>query len=122
MVVSPEEMAVYQATARERAKQRRHRLASRLAHARQVAERAARLLKEQYSVGCVLLFGSLVHPELFHIHSDIDLAAWGLAERDYYRAIGQLQALDAEFAIDLIRMEDAPSTLLSTIEREGVAL
>ena len=122
MVASAEEMAVYRATARERARRTRRQLLARLARARLVAERAAALLKEQYSVKRVLLFGSLVHPVRFHIHSDIDLAAWGLPERDYYRAVGQLQAIDAEFAIDLIRVEEAPPTLGATIEEEGMLL
>lgn len=122
MVVSPEEMAAYQATARERAWQARQRLAARYERARKAAECAATLLKEQFHIARIVLFGSLVHPELFHIHSDIDLAAWGLRERDYYRAIGQLQAIDAEFAIDLIRIEEAPPTLRATIDQEGVTL
>jgi predicted nucleotidyltransferase len=122
MVVSLQEMAAYQATARERARQTRQRLAKRFERARKAAECAATLLKEQFNVARVVLFGSLVHPKLFHIHSDIDLAAWGLHERDYYRAIGQLQAIDAEFAIDLIRIEEAPPTLCAAIEQEGVPL
>jgi predicted nucleotidyltransferase len=122
MVVSAQEMAVYRATARERAKQTRQQLAKRYDRARQAAEGAAMLLKEQFNVARIVLFGSLVHPELFHVHSDIDLAVWGLLERDYYRAIGQLQAIDTEFAIDLIRIEEAPPTLCATIEREGVTL
>jgi predicted nucleotidyltransferase len=42
------------------------------------AESAAALLKEQFSVKEVVLFGSLLSPESVHPDSDIDLAIWEL--------------------------------------------
>lgn len=122
MIGSADEMAVYRATARERARQSQQRLQERFEHAKVVAGRAAMLLKGQYNVACVQLFGSLVHPQRFHHRSDIDLAVWGLPEQDYCRAVGQLQAVDAEFAIDLIRIEEASPSLRATIEEEGMPL
>jgi uncharacterized protein len=80
------------------------------------------MLKAVFAVERVVVFGSLVHPELFHLHSDVDLAVWGLGERDYLRALGQLQGLDPAFAIDLIRVEEAPAPLCATIVQEGQAL
>jgi len=87
--------------------------------AREVAGRAAVMLKASFSAGRVVSFGSLVDPELFHGRSDIDLAVWGLKERDYYRAVGVLQSLDPELSIDLILFEDASVELQRIILDSG---
>jgi len=96
--------------------------ASRIDKARQVASRAARLLKTELSAVCVVVFGSLVMPDLFYNRSDIDLAVWGIKSRDYYRAVGRLQSVDPEFSIDLIDFEDASAELQRIILRDGVEL
>jgi uncharacterized protein len=88
----------------------------------QIAGRAAVVLKSRFSAERVVAFGSLVDPELFHGRSDIDLAAWGLKERDYYRAVGVLQAIDPDFSVDLILFEDAPVELQRIILSTGVEL
>jgi predicted nucleotidyltransferase len=95
---------------------------SRLKRARKIARRAGAILKKQFGVKKVVLFGSVLHPALFHSRSDIDLAAWGLKGRKYFRAVGLLQALDPEIAIDLIAFENAPPSLKKTIRIEGKAL
>jgi predicted nucleotidyltransferase len=95
---------------------------ARLDKARQVAGLAAGLLKKEFSARRVVLFGSLVTPDIFHSRSDIDLAAWGIPGRDYYRAVGVLQSLDAEFSIDLILFEEASTRLQKAILAEGVEL
>ena len=94
----------------------------RLDKARQVAVRAASILKTEFSAVRVVIFGSLVAPELFHNRSDIDLAAWGIKDREYYRAVGVLQSIDTEFSIDLIDFEDASCELQKTILHDGVEL
>jgi uncharacterized protein len=66
--------------------------------------------------------GSITSEKLFHEHSDIDVAVWGLDERAYFRAVGALQGLDPEFSIDLIRFEDASPNLQKTILQEGISL
>jgi uncharacterized protein len=95
---------------------------SRFKKASEVTSQAASLLKEQFGVKKVLVFGSLVHPHLFHAHSDVDLAVWGLAGREYYRAVGVLQSLDPEIGVDLIAFEDASPSMQETIMREGKEL
>jgi predicted nucleotidyltransferase len=94
----------------------------RLAEAHKIAARAARLLRQDFSASRVMLFGSALSPELFHVHSDIDLAAWGVNEREYYRAVGVLQALDPQFPIDLIRFEEASAGLRTAILQTGADL
>lgn len=68
------------------------------------------------------MFGSLVCRELFHPQSDVDLAVWGIDETIYYRAVGQLLALDPMFEIDVVMGEEAPMALREVIEREGIAI
>jgi predicted nucleotidyltransferase len=122
MTQSPDKMAAYIATARQQAQEEQKLLAQRCARARDVAIAGAELLKTKYGVKHMVLFGSLVHPELFHIHSDVDLAVWELPEQHYYRAVANLLDINPEFEVDLIRIEDAPATLQALVEEEGVEL
>ncbi len=91
----------------------------RLKQAKKVARHAALILKKQFGVKKIVLFGSIIHPGLFHSHSDIDIAIWGLKGREYYRAVGILQGLDPDISIDLIAFENATPSLQDVIRREG---
>jgi uncharacterized protein len=122
MTISPEKMLQYRATAQARTRLAEKCLAERLVQAQMVAQQAATLLKEQYDVARVVVFGSMAHPQLFHDRSDIDLAVWGLDEHSYYRAVGELQALSPMFSIDLVRGEDISDALRRTIENESISL
>ena len=122
MRVSPEEMETYRATARQSRAEECRRLELRHEHAWAVARQAADLLRWEYGVDRVSLFGSLVRSELFHTRSDIDLVVWGLDEKHYYRAVAQLLALDAAFEVDLVMGEEIPASLLAVIKREGRVL
>ncbi|MCC6298364.1 MAG: nucleotidyltransferase domain-containing protein [Anaerolineales bacterium] len=95
---------------------------ARLKQARKVARRALSILKKQFGVKKAVLFGSVVHPTLFHSRSDIDIAIWGLKGREYYRAVGRLQALDPDIGVDLISYEDASPPLKKIIQAEGRVL
>ncbi|MEA5512071.1 nucleotidyltransferase domain-containing protein [Crocosphaera sp. UHCC 0190] len=52
-----------------------------------LAKQAATLLKEQFQVTKVVVFGSLIREDCFTLWSDIDLAAWGLSPQDTFRAL-----------------------------------
>ena len=106
----------------ERQAERQTRLRELMEEARQVAASAAELLRTQFGATRVILFGSLVHPELFHFQSDIDLAVWGLAEEDYYRTVGILQSLNPKFSVDLVRFEDISPDFQALILKEGQEL
>ncbi|MEP7135177.1 MAG: nucleotidyltransferase domain-containing protein [Chloroflexota bacterium] len=95
---------------------------ARLKQARKTVRRAVLTLKKQFGVKKVVLFGSMINPSLFHSRSDIDIAVWGLKGREYYRAVGVLQALDTEIGIDLIAYEDASPSLRKVIRIEGKVL
>jgi uncharacterized protein len=120
--ISAAQMLRYQKTATRFAQKDQEQLAARYQQAQTAARQAAALLRREFAVQQIWLFGSLVHADRFHWHSDIDLAVRGLPEVNYYRAVGRLQGIDAGFSIDLIRDEDAPPALLDLIEQEGVLL
>lgn len=67
------------------------------------------------------LFGSLARDEPFTPHSDIDLAVWGLDERDYYRVVSRLLDLDPSISIDLLRVETLSDALIHAIETRRMA-
>ena len=94
----------------------------RFKKASKIASHAVSILKEEFGVKKVMVLGSLVHPRLFHVHSDVDLAVWGLTGREYYRAVGRLQSLDPDIGVDLIAFEDASKSIKETILREGKEL
>lgn len=106
----------------ERKAERQTKLRELTEEARQLAALAAELLRTQFGVTRVILFGSLVHPSLFHFKSDIDLAVWGLAEEDYYRTVGILQSLNPKFSVDLVRFEDISPDFQALILKEGQEL
>jgi predicted nucleotidyltransferase len=120
--LTPEEMAVYRATARRRWERERRERERRRKRAWEVARRASVLLKEQFGATRVVVFGSLAHERWFSPTSDIDLAAWGLRDEDYFVAVARLQDLSPEFEIDLVAMEHCKPSLLEIIQKEGKPL
>lgn len=92
---------------------------TRLTRARKVARRAAVILRRQFGVKEMALFGSITVPSLFHSRSDVDIAVWGLTGKAYYRAVGILQSLDPEIGVDVIAFEEASPTLQEAIRRDG---
>lgn len=120
--VTAEELAVYQATARQREARQRREQADRVSRARALAYRAARLLKERFAARQVILFGSLARQDFFHSRSDIDLAVAGIKSQDFWRAWSALDTLAPEFELDLVALEAASPALRQELERDGVEL
>ena len=87
----------------------------------ELAKKCANFLKEKYGVTKVVLFGSLLDYEQMTPHSDIDLAVWGLPEKDYFKAVGFLLEIADNFSIDLVEIQHARSYILSAIN-QGVEL
>lgn len=69
--------------------------------------------------GC---FGSLLHESRFTEWSDVDIAAWGIAPDQTFRAIGTVMDLDSSFEINLVDVNTCTPSLLRAIEEEGVDL
>jgi predicted nucleotidyltransferase len=120
--VTPEEMAVYRATARRRWEREQQALAQRRERAWELARQAARLLKEQFGATRVVVFGSLVHEGCFTPWSDVDIAAWGIAPADTFRAIGAVMDLGGDIEVNLVDMGTCRPSIQAVIEQEGVEL
>jgi predicted nucleotidyltransferase len=118
--ITPSQLEIYRHSAREREAKLRIQLGERQYHAWEIARQAARILKEEFGASRVVVFGSLLHPELFHLRSDIDLGVWDI--QDYFRAVSRLMDIDPEIEFDLVPVEDARSGILAVIRQEGVDL
>jgi uncharacterized protein len=122
MSISPEALAAYRRTARERWLHEQQERAVRHADAWKAAQEAARVLREEFGVERVVVFGSLVHPGRFTARSDIDLAAWGLTDVNWLAAIGAVHRLYDQFDLNLVDVSACAPALLAVIERDGVTL
>ncbi|MFO7802635.1 MAG: nucleotidyltransferase domain-containing protein [Desulfovermiculus sp.] len=120
MPIPDQDMEKYRETARKRRETAEIQRLQRLDQAWKVARQAGQILNDQFQARKVAVFGSLVHPELFHLRSDIDLAAWGLDERLYLQAVAGVTSLDPDISVDLIAVEEASSSLRERIEAEAV--
>jgi predicted nucleotidyltransferase len=113
MNISPEKMQHYIATAQGRKQQRLVSLRQRQEQGLEIAQAAAKILKSEFAVDRVVVFGSLLG-ETFHENSDIDLAVWGLPEKDYFKAVARLLSL-SDFDVDLIEVQFASEEILEAI-------
>ena len=114
-----ESITPYHHNVLERRQKQAARLAVRQERAWDIARQAAVILREEFGCSRVVVFGSLLTPTLFHVHSDVDLMVWGLEGRAYYHAVGRLQGLDREIAVDVIAFEDASPGLRDMATAEG---
>lgn len=89
---------------------RARRLSARL-------DEASERLRTRYGAREVRLFGSLAGGEA-RAESDVDLATRGLAPERYFDALADLMALFGA-PVDLVRLEEAPRSLVERIEAEG---
>lgn len=120
--LTPEEIAVYRAGWAKRAKRDRTLLKDRYERAWKVARLGADLLRKQFGVEKVWVFGSLLHPERFHSRSDIDLAVESIDGTELYRAVSLLLDVDPEFSFDLVELIHAREHLRRAVEAEGQEL
>jgi len=114
-------MAVFRHHLALRQQADQQRLAQRFEAAMQVVQAANTLLKQDFQAQEVVLFGSLLHRERFHLSSDVDLAVRGLDSLEYFTAVAQLQDL-SPFKIDLVRLERCKPSLAAVIATEGQPL
>jgi uncharacterized protein len=120
--LTQKEVASYRRAALLVKPKRRGDIKARRLRAWRVARKAAKILKTEFGAEKVMLFGSLVHPTLFHERSDVDLAVWGLSGREYYRAVSVLLDIEPSISIDLIAFEDARRGLQDVILKDGQTL
>ena len=120
--LSREKIAHYQAAALRRRENEAKEIESLVEQAWVAAKYAARLLREQFNVSRVVVFGSLVHQGSFTRWSDVDIAAWGISSEDTFRAIGAVMDLDTPFDVNLVDVNACRPALLKIIEQDGVDL
>ena len=118
-VISADKMYGYIFAARKREQARQDCLRQLQSRGIETAKHAARILRQEFGVRRVVLFGSMLQPKI-HEDSDIDLAVWNLSKSDYFQAVGKLQGL-SEFEIDLIEAENAPDYIIEAIA-QGIEL
>lgn len=119
--LSPSELDVYRKALRHR-KRLRTLDSVRLTRAQKVARKAASILRKEFGVERIVLFGSVANSKLFHSRSDVDIAVWGLDDHIYFRAVASLLGIDSEISVDLITYETASSAIQEAILRDGKPL
>jgi len=99
----------------EQEKQERDRLLSRV---RELAD----ILKNQFGVQKVVLFGSLARMSWFSSGSDVDLAVEGLETRRYWKAYKIAEDIIADRQVDFVEIESVSASLKKAIDRYGMEL
>ncbi len=89
-----------------------------------VARIAAEMLKRRYGATRVVVFGSLIRKTGFTPWSDVDLAVWGIAPKEYYSAAGVAMDIGLEegIRVDVVDPGDCGPQFLADIEQEGIEL
>ncbi len=86
----------------------------------EIAKNSAEILKKQFGVKRVVLFGSMLNLEDLSPYSDIDLAVWGLPANAIFKAGAAIEK-GHEFPIDLVEAEKAKPYIRQAIDK-GVEL
>ncbi len=81
-----------------------------------VARKCAQILKQDFGVQRVVLFGSMLDSERMWWGSDIDLAVWGLAAGDFFKAGAAIER-GHSFSVDLVEIQCAKPHILNAIEQ-----
>lgn len=97
-------MQNYIETARHRQRQRQNQLHQHRQQGLDQAKNAAQVLRDEFGVSRVVVFGSVLDESTFHETSDLDLAVWDLPPSDYIAAVARLLQL-TDFSIDLVEAE-----------------
>lgn len=114
--------APYIEYARQQAARQQRKTAIRYQRAWETARRVADFLRQKYQPERIIIFGSLCYPQIFGLHSDIDIAVAGIPWPDYLRAWNEVEDLFPEFKIDLIDITIVSESLRRRIDREGQPL
>jgi predicted nucleotidyltransferase len=117
--ISPKQLEIYKRTALTRMQAEKELCAKRRAQAWALARQAANILRSEYGVSRLVVFGSLAHEGRFTLYSDVDLAAWGLTSANWLRAMSAVHAISSDIEINLVDITICSPELLATIEKEG---
>jgi predicted nucleotidyltransferase len=118
---TPEELVVYRDTAIRLREQDREAEKERRERAWIAARAAAELLRGQFLATRVVVFGSLARESnSFTRWSDVDIAVWGLGERDSLNALGAVLDMDTGFEMNMVDVNVCKPAILESIAREGI--
>ena len=117
---TPEQIEVYAATLRARTADTARRRRERREQAWTVARQAAEILRAQFGVADLWVFGSLVEGDHFTERSDIDMATTGLTPASHLEALGRLLRLSPDFKFDLVDLDHCPRGLGQAVDQSGV--
>jgi predicted nucleotidyltransferase len=120
--LTPEQIAAFRASAQRRLEEQQAEISGLQEQAWNSARHAAQLLRQEFQATRVVAFGSLVHEGCFTRWSDVDIAAWGIAPEDTFKAIGAIMDLDEPFEINLVDVNTCLPSLLEVIREEGVEI
>jgi len=121
-VPSPDQLEPYRATCRRRDAAARQQQGQLHREGQAAAQRAADLLRAEFDVDRVVLFGSVARGAYLGPRSDVDLAVAGLAARAHARAVDRVQDVAGRARIDLVRIEQGSESLRQAIETTGIEL
>lgn len=120
--LTPEQIANYRVHAQERRRREREEVEQRRQQAWEAARQAAQMLKQDFNVERVVVFGSLARQTGFTRWSDVDIAVWGLASKDTFRAMGAVMDMETAASLSLVDVNTVRPSLLAVIEQEGIEL
>jgi predicted nucleotidyltransferase len=99
--------------ARERARMERFHLATK------DFDRIVRMIIEKYRPRRIVQWGSLLHPDHFDEHSDIDIATEGILDAEtWFALLGDAMEL-TRFPLDIVQLEKIEPEFAAQILRKG---
>jgi predicted nucleotidyltransferase len=120
--ISPAQLRIYKQNIATRWQATQPQREQRRGRGWQLAHQATELLKREFRVSKVVVFGSLIDPNRFTQWSDVDLAAWGLTSENWLQAIMEIYYLSDEIDLNLVDVVHCSPQLLQVIEQQGVEL
>ena len=121
-VPSADALEQYRATCRQRDAEAQRHQEQMHREGRRAARRAADLLRDEFDVDRVVLFGSVARDAYLGPRSDVDVAVEGLAARNHAEAVDRVQDVAGRARIDLVRTEQCSASLKKALETTGVEL
>lgn len=103
-----------------REKRSREEKAELMQNALITAQKAAAFLRVKYNVNHIYLYGSLSRYECFDSLSDIDIFIEGWnRDHDFWKMLGEAEFLAKPFHISIVTHEEASSSLINEVYKEG---
>ncbi|MYF55833.1 hypothetical protein F4083_13035 [Candidatus Poribacteria bacterium] len=93
-----------------------------LKRAWQAAYEVATLLYDEFGATKVAVFGSLAEPIGFTKTSDIDMAVWGLSDKEHTKANSKVMDLRTSFKIDLINYDLTKGLFKERIQQKAIPI